>query len=329
MSIQNDASVICSRVDLTKITGKTVLITGASGLIGTYLLATLAHLGEKLEVYAQVRSLPPPHTVEIVNRGNFKLGRGSLNDDAACWSLPKADLIIHCAGSAQPSQFMGRPAETFRINTWVTSVLLQKVKPGGSFLFLSSSEVYSGLEKPLLSESDIGTTTPLHPRACYIEGKRGGEMLCHTAGVRAVVARLGAIYGPGTRQGDKRALNMFIESALRYKKIEVMDSGAAQRTYGYVTDAVELLWRILLEGEHPVYNVGGISDISIGELAKKIGSIKGVPVYFNKQTTGIAGAPKRSALSLDRVEKEFQKTTYASFDYGLRETIEWQRQNLY
>ena len=68
-----------------------------------------------------------------------------------------------------------------------------------------------------MSESDIGTTTPLHPRASYIEGKRGGETICNayrSQGVRAVSARLALAYGPGTRKGDKRAMNSFIEKAL-------------------------------------------------------------------------------------------------------------------
>ena len=87
-------------------------------------------------------------------------------------------------------------------------------------------------------------------------------------GVAARSARLCLAYGRGTRAGDRRALNSFIEKALRNKEIQLLDCGDARRTYGYVADAVNMLWRILLEGTHPVYNVGGASTIIIADLAR-------------------------------------------------------------
>ena len=171
--IVRDAAAICERVNFAALEGKTILVTGASGLLGTYFLATLAHLkenGMSLEVIAQVRSEPAPHTVEIIKRGGFKLAQVNLADDRQCSSLPEADVVVHSAGYAQPAIFMANPAATIQVNTTATAVLLQKLRPGGSFLFLSSSEIYSGLKKALINESDIGTTTPLHPRSSYIEG---------------------------------------------------------------------------------------------------------------------------------------------------------------
>ena len=252
-----------------------------------------------------------------------------MADPAECSLLPPADVIIHSAGYAQPAIFMANPVATFQVNTSVTVTLLQRLKPGGAFLYLSSSEVYSGLNKSPLSESDIGTTTPLLPRACYIEGKRGGETICNayrSQGVRAVSARLALAYGPGTRKGDKRAMNSFIEKALGQGKIELMDAGKAIRTYCYVSDAVELMWQAALHGTQPVYNIGGHSTVTIGELARLVGQIVGVPVLFPAQSAEVAGAPDEVRLDLTRPETEFKKTSYVSLEDGLRATIEWQRQ---
>lgn len=327
-----DAALICERVNLEKLEGKTVLITGASGLLGTYFLATLAHLkqhGVQVTTFAQVRSQPASHTAAILQRGGFHLAQVDVTDHTECSSLPQADVIIHSAGYAQPLVFMANPAATYELNTTATSTLLQKLKTGGSFLFLSSTEVYNGITNKLATENDIGTTNPAHPRACYIEGKRGGETICHAfrrQGIHATAARLAMTYGPGTRKGDKRAMNTFIEKALCHGKIELMDAGKAVRTYCYVSDAVELMWQAALHGTQPVYNIGGHSTVTIGELARLVGQIVGVPVSFPSQSVEVAGAPEEVRLDLTRPESEFRKTSYVGLEDGLRATIEWQRQ---
>ena len=330
--IARDAAQICERVNLKTLEGKTILITGASWLLGTYFLSTLAHLkqsGVRVKAIAQVRSEPAPHTAEIIQRSGFQLAQVNVAAHAECSSLPQADVIIHSAGYAQPLVFMANPAATYQINTTATITLLQKLKPGGSFLFLSSTEVYSGITNKLVTEADIGTTNPAHPRACYIEGKRGGETICHAfrnQGIHATAARLAMTYGPGTRKGDKRAMNSFIEKSLCQGKIELMDAGKAIRTYCYVSDAVELMWQAALHGTQPVYNIGGHSTLTIGELAKLIGQLVGVPVSFPAQSAEVAGASEELRMDLTRPETEFKKSSYVSLEDGLRATIEWQRQ---
>lgn len=329
--IFEDAAEICKRVNLTGVRDATVLVTGASGLLGTYFLATLCRLresGASLKVYAQVYSEPAAHTAEIIRRGGFNLLRANLADFEECSALPAADVILHSAGYGQPAAFLANPLATIQINTTATVTLLQKLRAGGAFLFVSTSEIYSGLKKPLAQEADIGSTTPLHPRASYIEGKRCGEAICNAArarGVRATSGRLALAYGPGTRKHDKRALNSFIEKALCQRRIELLDAGKAVRTYGYVTDAVELLWQAALHGTQPVYNIGGHSTVTIAELANLIGSQTGVPVIFPDTQKEMAGAPEEVRLDLSRVESEFKKTDFVELKTGLRRTIDWQR----
>ena len=224
---------------------------------------------------------------------------------------------------------MSNPVATIQVNTTATATLLQKLRPEGAFLFISTSEVYSGLKKTLAHEVDIGSTTPLHPRASYIEGKRCGEAICNayrSKGVQATSARLALAYGPGTRRQDKRVLNSFIERALCLGRIELLDAGKAVRTYGYVTDAVELLWQAALHGTQPVYNVGGHSSVTIAELARMVGSMTGVPVVFPDTQAEMAGAPGEVRLDLTRVENEFSKTDFVDLETGLQATIDWQRQ---
>ena len=133
---------------------------------------------------------------------------------------------------------------------------------------------------------------------------------------------------PGTRKHDKRAINSFIEKALCQGRIDLMDDGKAIRTYCYIADAIELMWQAALHGTQPVYNIGGHSTVTIGELAKLVGGITGVPVSFPRTHTEVAGAPGEVRLDLTRPEAEFFKTDYVSLKDGLHATIEWQR-NIY
>ncbi len=332
--LMDDAQRVCTQVDLSGLRAARILITGASGLIGTAMLATVANLrasGMELEVVAQVFSPATPELSALVALAEGQIVRKNLARLEDCAELPKSDIIIHAAGYGQPGLFMADPLTALRLNTVATSALLDCLAPGGRLLFTSSSEVYQGLDKSEVSETDIGSTTPEHPRACYIEGKRGGEALCHAFrahGGQAVAARISHTYGPGTRPGDKRALNAFIQKALTHGEIELLDAGEATRTYGYIGDLATDLWNILLHGKQAVYNVGGRSTVTIAELAALIGNLTGATVKLPAESRAVAGAPREVKLNLQRIETEFGPQARVGLEEGLNRTIAWQR-NLY
>ena len=321
--IFEDAKEVISAVDFSSLDGAKIMITGATGLLGTHFLASLCLLKESglnISVTGQYNSPPADFTYEIAERGGLYLQSDLMGG---------ADVVIHAAGYAQPLRFVNAPATTIRLNTEVTHNLLQRLAPGGRFLFLSSSEVYSGNTKQVVTEDDIGTTTPYHPRACYIEGKRCGEAICNAyrnAGVRAVSARLGATYGPGTRKHDKRVINSLIEQALTTGKIEREFPGHDARSYCYSRDAIKMLWQILLHGKAPVYNVGGVERASVATLAGDIGNITNAVVFPTpKVGSELAGSAKNPILSVSRIDEEFGDLDYLSLSGGLRRTIEWQK----
>ena len=326
-----DAREIVRRVDLSKLLGKSVLVTGASGLLGINLLACLKEINLEAQKHVHVNAVihtdPLPYYNAFFEDTDFQFLSGDLADTSFCDTLPNTDYIIHAAGYGQPGRFMETPIKTLQLNTSVTLSLFKRLNPQGKFLFLSSSEVYSGLTTSPHRESEIGTTNTSHSRSCYIEGKRCGEAICNAyraLGVNAKSARLALAYGPGTRPGDRRVLNAFIEKGLK-GKIELMDQGQARRTYCYVADAVEIMWHILLSGKEPVYNVGGKSRTTIADLARRIGDILNVPVVFPAKSDDIKGAPVDVFLDMFLVERDFKKKDYFPFDIGLARTIEWQK----
>jgi len=331
-TILDDAKNSVRKIDFSGLKNKSILITGASGLVGTYLLAGLVNIPQKnhpKKIYAVCQSKPEKHWEAIADSLSAAVVRGDLCDDPFADALPKADVIIHASGYAQPGKFMAAPLKTFKLNTAVTLKLLEKLQPKGKFLFISSSEVYSGLTRSPFTESQIGTTNTDHPRSCYIEGKRGGEAIVYAArgaGIDAKSARLSLAYGPGTRKDDKRALHSFINRALTEKKIELMDSGEALRTYCYITDATQLMWHILLQGKDNVYNVGGTSRTSIAKLARLIGKILNVPVIIPRSKKQALAAPEDVRLDLTKTRKEFGKQKFVSFEDGMKKTVAWQKE---
>jgi UDP-glucuronate decarboxylase len=326
-----DASRVLARVSLAPLGGRRVLVTGASGLLGSHILACLAAAraeGVDTEVLAVSRGETPEHLPSLLAQARARVLHGNLVDPAFRKSIPEVDCVIHAAAYAQPALFMADPVETLALGTEVTLDLLRRISPGGSFLFLSSSEVYSGLSAPPFREDQIGTTTPAHPRACYIESKRAGEAACHafrTRGIAAKVARVSLAYGPGTRPGDTRVLNVFIEAALTRGEISMRDSGRARRTYVYVADAVDVLWHVLLHGKQAVYNVGGESTTTVAELARVVGALTNARVQVPDKDDGLAGAPDDVRLDLSKSREEFGKCQYVPLAEGLGRTIAWQR----
>ncbi len=330
--IEDDASRILANASLDDVAGKSVLVTGASGLIGTYIIATLREFSRQnhipIHVTALVYSEPTNPFKAFLDFEGAQIMFGDITNAYFVQKLNNFDFIIHAAGYGQPGRFMEDPVKTININTSVTMALFEKLNRSGRFLFLSSSEIYSGLPGPPYQETQIGLANTTHPRSCYIEGKRCGEAICNAfrnRGVNASSARVSLAYGPGTKPHDCRVLNAFIERGITQNKITLQDSGTAKRTYCYVSDTVEILFNILLRGKEPIYNVGGFSRTTISELAQKVGAYLGKPVQFPDNSQELGGAPDDVFLDMSLVERDFQKFNYMPFDKGLEQTIEWQK----
>lgn len=281
---------------------KRLLITGAFGLVGSNICKILERDHRTIEV-----------TKVKFDEGMYHAQSGDF------------DYMIHAAGYGQPKMFGKDKISCININTEAIDDLLRFAKPSCKFLFVSTSEVYSGSPSPH-KETDIGTTTPQHPRACYIEGKRCGEAICMAykeQGYDVKIARLALAYGPGTKKGDTRVLNQFIEQALTTGKIKLMDDGSAKRTYCYVEDAAEMMLDILFKGKDVVYNIGGFSDVSIADLAYNIALQTNATVELGKK--GLEGSPANVKLDMTNTLAEFPRD-FVTLTDGLHETIKYQKE---
>jgi len=332
--ISSDIERIISNTDLEFLNGKEILVTGASGLVGSYFVQTMQTLNENGKGPSRVYVSSKTGVFQFNLNPIVEVLIGDLTNKVFVEKLPYFDVIIHAACYAQPGKFLSNPIETLSLNTTSTIELIKKVKSGGKFLFISSSEVYSGLKSPPFSEHQIGTTNTNHFRSPYIEGKRTGESIVsaikNQGKIDAKSIRLSLAYGPGTKIDDSRVINSFISQAITSSKIILKDSGNAMRTYCYISDAIEMIFSILNSGLDDVYNVGGNSRTSILELANLIANSTNSYVEFAEdKISGLKGAPDDVWLDMSRTLSLVKKSKFISLDYGIENTIKWQKKNLF
>jgi nucleoside-diphosphate-sugar epimerase len=324
--IKSEAQNIVNVIDFAPLKNKNVLITGASGIIGLYLTSSLKLVQEKLNINISVwtNNQIPKYLNPIFD--GCQIICGDITDSKKFINLPKYDCIIHAAGYGQPLKFVRNKIKTIKINTQSTIDLFNLLNHNGKFLFISSSEVYNGINQTNVFEDMMGNSNTDHFRSCYIEGKKCGESICHAYienNIDVKIARLSLAYGPGTRIDDERVFNTFIKKALTEKNITLLDDGSAIRTYCYITDAVEMLWNICLHGKHVVYNVGGISTTSIYDLATTIGKSLSKSLILPEQQQSLSGNPKMVNVNCSRYIEEFNKNNFVHLNTGIDNTIRW------
>lgn len=313
--------------DYYKMKGKTILITGASGLIGANLLAYLDYLNQKhkldLKIVGIIRSKLEPWMTPGKNISYIQqdLSKTKLKAD-------KFDYLVHCATYGQPKKFLKNPHETVTLNIEVLFDLLKLAqKNNATFMYMSSSEIYGEVDKKNIptKEDYYGYVNTLSDRAIYAESKRLAESICYqfSKKTRVKIARLLICYGPGVKQGDQRVYCEFIKKAQTSGEITMMDKGLARRTFCFISDAVEMLLNILLSSKDVVYNVGGQDTVTIRELAKLIAKINNAKVSSSINNKEISGTPTETMLSNKKYLTEFHKTKFIPLIDGMMATSEW------
>lgn len=245
------------------LSGTTILITGATGLIGSTLIRCLLAIRQNIRIIAPVRNKEKAMTMfpDIEKSVDF-IECDILNYDYS--QVGDVDYIVHCAAPTSSKFFVEHPVETFNTIVKATSALLDYARRYSvkSFIYLSSLEVYGSIHddnKPVTEEIQ-GYLDPMSVRSSYPMAKRAAENLCclYAAEYRIPVkiARLTQTTGAGITQEDNRVIAQFARLAAQRKDIILHTTGEAARPYCYTTDAVSAILFILLKGENGyAYNV--------------------------------------------------------------------------
>lgn len=328
-------------IDWSKIDHKRMMITGATGMVGKYMIEVLlyrnAHFDAGITIYAVGRD-------EEKFRGRFgglassvglEFFKADVQKPLVC--PERLDYVIHMASNTHPRLYASDPIGTEMSNILGAYYLLDMVSemPGCRFLFTSSGDVYGDNQsgKPYLNEKDCGYIDCNTLRAGYIEGKRASEALCnayHEAkGVDFVTARLCRIYGPTMQLTDSKAISQFVVKAAKGEGITLKSEGKQTFSYLYIYDIVSALLVILTAGKSgSAYNIADRNQTpSLRELAQKLANIAGTRIVFDlPDELETKGASTFQDVRMDPSKLcELGWQPSVSLDAGLQHTVEYFR----
>ena len=321
-----------------KLHDQTILITGATGLIGSFLIDVLMLLNKSktlnCKVIAVCRNKEKAMTrfSDYLSNGKIEIISQDINKPFNITS--DIDYIIHAASNTHPKLYSSDPIGTITTNVIGTYNLLElaikkKIK---RFVFLSSVEIYgenvNDLDK--FTENDLGYINCNTLRAGYPESKRTGEALLNAyidnKSLDGVIVRLSRIYGPTVNKDDSRAISQFINKAINNENIILKSEGNQYFSYNYVGDAVSAILFILLNGKcNEAYNVSDeSSNITLKDLALIMAEYAGTKVVFDmpskEEAKGYSTAT-RAILDATKLQK-LGWSSITSIKEGLNITME-------
>ena len=340
--LEEDIVRIADRIelDLLNANGSNVLITGASGFLGKYFMATFAEFNRRhperpFKIVAIDNHVTSPEVV-IPSRDLGPNVEWIYADAKVASELPDTfHYIIHAAGIASPQHYRAKPLETIEVTVGVTDRLLERAKKDDArLLFFSSSEIYGDPTPDAIptNETYNGNVSCRGPRACYDESKRLGETLCWVYsehfGVHASVVRPFNVYGPGMLSTDYRVLPNFAWALASNKPINIYGSGQQTRTYCYVTDAIFGFLLVLFKGRKAdVYNVGNPNpEISVNQLAEYVAKAANVDlslVHTDYPDSYPSDEPLRRCPDITKIENELGYAPEVGIEKGLVNFLTW------
>lgn len=294
--------------------GRVVLITGATGFIGTLLVKLLLELSARHGVDVRVVALVRDSEKAVGRLGDlYDRSRISfvVQDIREPVSLPEeVDYVIHAASNANPVAYQSDPIGTMAINVTGTANLLNSLvdKRVRRFLYISSVEAYGshGQTGPI-SEETVGTIDPRVIRNCYPLSKSAAENLTFSfserTGVSATVARLAYVYGPGDDINDPKVVTSFLKAIREGESIKLRSNGSQKRSYCYIRDALQGILLVLLKGENDqIYNVSSMSNqTSIRRIADLVSEIFGAEHQIVEQIAPSESEARRFSLDQNNI----------------------------
>lgn len=311
---------------------KSILITGANGLIGSYVIDYLTYLNSQkmynIKIFAMSRSLEKMEK-RFAKHPNLFYIEQDLNKPLFLNNT--FDFIIHAASNAHPLAFSKDPVGTMKTNLLGTMNLLESIKDNQNtkFLYISTGEIYGNNVDKAFTEKDCGAVDSKLARSCYPESKRAAETLCmaysQQYGIHTNVARLCYVYGPTITQDNSRADAQFLRNALDKKDIVLKSEGLQKRTYCYVADVVSALLTILTKAPSTeVYNIANKNSIvSIKEYAQTLANLAGTNLKFEIPNELEKRGYSKSADSILDAQKLSQLGWIPQYDIksGLEHTL--------
>ena len=304
------------------------IVTGGAGFVGSHLVERLLEEGWAVDVLDNLSTGHADNLAPYLSVPRFRF----VHIDLAEEDLPRAeaDVIFHLASPASPLHYARMPIATMKVGAFGTYKVLELAREtGATVLLASTSEVYGDPEVHPQPESYWGRVNPIGPRSQYDEGKRFAEALSaayhRTYGTPIRMARIFNTYGPRMQPGEGRAVPTFVEQALAGHPLTIHGDGSQTRSFCYVSDLVEGLYRLALSDVEGPVNLGNPDERPVRELAELIIELTG-------STSPIEHVPRppddpgRRRPDITRAREVLGWEPTVELRDGLERTVAWARQ---
>src|ERR1700683_4663761 len=300
-----------------------ILVTGGSGFIGSHLCRRLLALGHDVLVVDNFYSSSRHNVLDLLAEPRFEL----IRHDVTFPLYVEVDQIYHLACPASPVFYQKDPVQTTKTCVHGSINMLGLARRlGAPILLASTSEVYGDPEVHPQPESYWGNVNPIGPRGVYDESKRFAEALTmayhRKHGLDSRIVRIFNCYGPRMRLNDGRALPNFLYQALTGQPLTVYGDGRQTRSFCYVSDLIEGIYRLLESNEHEPVNIGNPQEITILEFAERVRALVGktAPIVHHPLPQD---DPKQRCPDIAKARRILKWEPKVNLEQGLRITYDF------
>ncbi len=309
---------------------KRVLITGGAGFIGSHLAERFLKEGFYVIVIDNFLTGNIKNIKHIINESNFEFIEHDITKPITFKN--KIHYILHFASPASPIDYLKLPIQTLKVGALGTHNCLGiALAHKARFLIASTSEVYGDPLVHPQPETYWGNVNPIGPRGVYDEAKRYAEAITmayhrfHKVDTRIV--RIFNTYGERMRLNDGRVVPNFISQALKNKPITVYGDGSQTRSFCYVSDLVDGIYKLLFSKIDTPVNIGNPVEMSIFDFAKKIKELANSKSRITNKRLPVDD-PKVRQPDISVAKQKLKWLPKVSLDEGLKKTIEWFQKNI-
>lgn len=305
----------------------TSVITGGSGFLGSHLSDRLLKEGHRVIAIDNLITGNVANIEHLAGNPDFKFIRHDVTE--YIFVPGKVDYVWHFASPASPIDYLKIPIPTLKVGSLGTHNALGLAREkGAAFLLASTSECYGD---PLIhpqTEDYWGNVNPIGPRGVYDEAKRFAEaitMAYHRFHqMNTHIVRIFNTYGPRMRLNDGRVVPAFIGQALTGQPMTIFGDGTQTRSFCFVSDLIDGIFRLMMSGFHEPVNIGNPREMTIREFGEEIRRITGTASQIEYKPLPVDD-PKVRQPDISRARKVLGWEPKVDFDKGIRETIEFFR----
>src|SRR5256714_7321109 len=307
------------------------VVTGGAGFLGSHLVDRLLTEGHRVIVIDNLITGNTANIGHLAANEKFRFVKHNVSNFIFV-PEQQIDYVFHFASPASPIDYLELPIPTLKVGALGTDNTLGLAKDkNATFVLASTSEVYGDpLEHPH-KEDYWGNVNPIGPRGVYDEAKRYGEALTmayfRQQGVNTAIARIFNTYGPRMRPHDGRAIPTFLRQALTDKPVTVFGDGSQTRSFCYVSDLIDGIFKLAMSDFHEPVNLGNPREMTIKQFADEIIRITGTRSTIEHKPLPVDD-PKVRQPDITRAKKILGWQPKVHFDEGIKKTIEYFKESL-